>query len=67
MLSSRVSEMALDNFLFLTISETFKSSKTIVWFSRIISVDIVISNKNGKLFLLKLSYRKKYLSQSQLK
>ena len=33
------SEIALDNFRFLTIPETFKSSKTIVWFSRIISVD----------------------------
>ena len=32
----------------------------------VISV-IVISNKNGKLFLLKLSYSKEYLSQSKLK
>ena len=29
--------------------------------------DIVISNKNGKLFPLKLSYSKKDLSQSKLK
>ena len=29
--------------------------------------DIVILNKNGKLFLLKLSYSNKYLSQSKLK
>ena len=29
--------------------------------------DIVILNKNGKLFLLKLTYSKKYLSQSKLK
>ena len=28
---------------------------------------IVISNKSGTLFLLKLSYSKKYLSQSKLK
>ena len=27
---------------------------------------IVISNKNGKLFLLNLSYSEKYLSQSKL-
>jgi hypothetical protein len=30
-------------------------------------IDIVISKRDGKLFLLKLSYSKKYLSQSKLK
>ena len=28
---------------------------------------IVISNRNGKIFILKLSYSKKYLSKSKLK
>jgi hypothetical protein len=32
-----------------------------------INETIVISNKNRKLFLLKFSYSKKYLSQSKLK
>ncbi len=32
-LSSRLPEMALDNFRFLTIPETSHISKTIVWFS----------------------------------
>ena len=66
MFSSRVSEIALDNFRFLTIPETFHTSKTIVWFSRIISVDnlcrksILVSfskARNLAIFSLAFSYR----------
>ncbi|MDE5087733.1 MAG: hypothetical protein O4805_11540, partial [Trichodesmium sp. St16_bin2-tuft] len=37
--SSHISDIALDNFQFFIIPDTLKSSKTIIWFSQIISVD----------------------------
>ena len=52
------SDMALDNFRFFTIPDTFKSTKTITWFSLIISVDNLCRKSVKRVFQfgMKFSY-----------
>jgi hypothetical protein len=52
------------NFVYISQKSVLKN--TLFWEKADLRL-IVISNKNGKLFLLKLTYSKEYLSQSKLK
>ena len=56
--------MGSKNFVYISQKSVLKN--TLSWEKADLRL-IVISNKNGKLFLLKLTYSKEYLSQSKLK